>query len=443
MASRRRTWYKGKIEGGMRNKGGSHTAGEVRTRKKWPLAMRRSQKITPRPHMEPRSRQLHHQRHRRLRNLQELRWHEPPLATRPHNQKAPIRTSRRRLSITTYRERRVPHGRPLPRHVLPARIRLQDQNSRQCKGDNGQPQQHLSRVRPLGNVYVRRRKALRQQGSTGSVQQMGNKNTCCPAYSPWVNGLVEGTNKLFLHILKRLCAPNLDNEDVERTSTDDIPKSWPDHFEETIRILNWRLLPALKFSPKELMLGLVINTKPTNIDTSTVPVTEFDVALQLAYMAQQRLDGYAEAVTHALKRKNTFDKRVLARKPGEVTFSKGQLVQIYRSDLDHTYKMERKLLPKWSTPQRITARHLNSYTLENLNGEPLTGSFSARRLRRFIPQEGTRLAEEQKLIEERCAIEEAEARSMEAEEIISERKAEDQQPPAQQDDPFQDTTADG
>jgi hypothetical protein len=160
-------------------------------------------------------------------------------------------------------------------------------------------------------------------------EEWGTRTHVVPAYSPWVNGLVEGTNKLFLHILKRLCAPDLDEEETDRLSKDNLPKNWPDHFENTIKILNWRLLPALKFSPKELMLGLVINTKPTNIDTSVLPVTEFDTALQMAYVAQQRLDGYAEAVGHALKRKATFDKRVLARKPGEVTFSRGQLVQIY------------------------------------------------------------------------------------------------------------------
>ena len=187
----------------------------------------------------------------------------------------------------------------------------------------------------------------------GLCEKWGTKTHVVPAYSPWVNGLVEGTNKLFLHILKRLGAPNLDNEDIEKMSADDIPKSWPEHFDEAIRILNWRLLPALKFSPKELMLGLVVNTKPSNIDTTILPVTEFDTALQMAYVAQQHLDGYAEAVAHALRRKATFNRKVLARNPGEVTFSKGQLVQIYRSDLDYTFKTEHKLLPKWSTPQRI------------------------------------------------------------------------------------------
>ena len=45
---------------------------------------------------------------------------------------------------------------------------------------------------------------------------------------------------------------------------DELPRTWPDRFDETIRILNWQLLPSLKFSLKELMLGLVVNTnQPT------------------------------------------------------------------------------------------------------------------------------------------------------------------------------------
>ena len=226
-------------------------------------------------------------------------------------------------------------------------------------------------------------------------KKWGTKTQVVPAYSPWVNGLVEGTNKLFLHILKRLCVPDLDDEDAEKLATDDIPKHWPEHFNEAIRALNWRLLPALKFSPKELMLGLVVNTKPTDTNDSTLPVTNNDTTSQMAYVAQQRLDGYAEAVAHALKRKRTFDKKVLSQKPGEVIFSEGHLVQIYRSDLDYTFKTERKLLPKWSVPHRVTSKHANSYTLETLAGSPVPGLFSARRLRRFIPREGTRLAEEQ------------------------------------------------
>ena len=144
----------------------------------------------------------------------------------------------------------------------------------------------------------------------------------------------------------------------------------------------------------------------------------------MAYVAQQRLDGYAEAVTHALKRQAVFDKRELSQKPGEVVFSKGQLVQIYRSDLDYTFKTERKLLPKWSPPQRATTRNLNSYTLENLDGTPITGRFSARRLRAFIPHEGTKLSREQAAVEEHSGEVEETHLKDEEQQIMDRREAE-------------------
>ena len=71
------------------------------------------------------------------------------------------------------------------------------------------------------------------------------------------------------------------------------------------------------------------------------------------------------------------------------------------------------------------SKHLNSYSLETLNGDPVPGSFSTRRLRSFLPQEGTKLAEEQKLIEERCYKEEQERKRKEADEIAAERQEEE------------------
>ena len=247
------------------------------------------------------------------------------------------------------------------------------------------------------------------------------------AYSPWVNGLVEGANKLLLHILKRLCSPNLGEDEYEAMTVDNIPKAWPKHFDEAIRLLNWRLLPSLNFRPKELLLGLVVNTPRTTLADSTSVLKADDVDLHMTYAAQQRLDGYAAAIHHALKRKAAFDRRVLAEKGGEVIFKPGQLVQVYRSDLDYTFKTERKLLPKWSHPRRIVARNANSYTIETLEGVPIPGNFSARRLRKFLPREGTQLAlrqaerEEKEVLldSERCREEEqmvADDREREAEE---------------------------
>ena len=127
--------------------------------------------------------------------------------------------------------------------------------------------------------------------------------------------------------------------------------------------------------------------------------------MHITYVAQQHLDGYDAAVQHVLSLKAAFDRRVLAKSPGEVVFTRGQLVQVYRSDLDYTFKAERRILPKWSPPYHICKHLRNSYRLENRNGSIIKGTFSSRRLRAFIPREGTKLAVEQKEFEERLKAE--------------------------------------
>ena len=119
----------------------------------------------------------------------------------------------------------------------------------------------------------------------------------------------------------------------------------------------------------------------------------------MAYVDQQRFDGYAHIVNHALNRKAAFDKRVTNNSPREVIFRAGDLVQIYRSDLDFTLSTERKILPKFSAPRRVISRNQNSYQLETLEGFPIAGHFSSRRLRLFIPRVGTELEEVQAAIE--------------------------------------------
>ena len=64
---------------------------------------------------------------------------------------------------------------------------------------------------------------------------------------------------------------------------------------------------------------------------------------QVAYVEQQQLDGYTHISSHAHKQKLAFDRKVLSRAPREVIFKAGQLVQVYRSDLDFTFKAEWKM----------------------------------------------------------------------------------------------------
>ncbi|KAG6913655.1 hypothetical protein DXG01_005286, partial [Tephrocybe rancida] len=50
-------------------------------------------------------------------------------------------------------------------------------------------------------------------------------------------------------------------------------------------------------------------------------------------------------------------------------------------------------------PHRISKRNVNSYTLVTRARAAISGEFSARRLRRFTPREGTDLAREQAEVE--------------------------------------------
>lgn len=60
-----------------------------------------------------------------------------------------------------------------------------------------------------------------------------------PKYSPQVNSLIEGMNKILLEVLKRLCAPDLGEEGWRKIETwEHLLKSWLEHFNHTIFILN-------------------------------------------------------------------------------------------------------------------------------------------------------------------------------------------------------------
>src|SRR4051812_33034948 len=111
-----------------------------------------------------------------------------------------------------------------------------------------------------------------------------------PGYSPWINGLVEGMNAKLLGRLKQLCSPNLGKDEYNAM---DVPASWPDHLEAAIKAINNGILSNLKFSPNELLLGLVINTDHTPPNCTEDKVSAEDVDIQMAYVDQQCIDGYA------------------------------------------------------------------------------------------------------------------------------------------------------
>jgi hypothetical protein len=147
------------------------------------------------------------------------------------------------------------------------------------------------------------------------------------------------------------------------------------------------------------MLGLVINTNPTPTTDAVTPMDTEQIGIHQAYVQQQRLDGYAHTIEHAVRRKGTFNKRLLAKFPREVIFTPGQLVQVYHNDLTYMFKTECKLLPCWSPPRWVVSRNQNLYHLETLEGIPMLSTFSSRHLRCFLPRSGTQLAQQQEKLE--------------------------------------------
>jgi hypothetical protein len=153
------------------------------------------------------------------------------------------------------------------------------------------------------------------------------------SYSLSINGLLEDVNRILIYILVRLCAPNVGEDGWQSVTKDTLPDNWPDHFDEAIWIINKRLLPSVKFSPKELLFSNVVNTPPTPIAVAATALTAEDVSIHMAYVEQQHLNGYANHVAYTVGWKAAFDRKVLASRAGIITFERGQLMQVYRSDL--------------------------------------------------------------------------------------------------------------
>ena len=161
-----------------------------------------------------------------------------------------------------------------------------------------------------------------------------------------------------------------------------MPVNWPGHLEAAIQCINNCILSNLKYSPNELLLGLVVNTNTTPITEMSASPTLEEVETQMAFVDQHQFNSYSQIVivNHAQHCKMAFDKQVLAHPPQEVIFKAGDLVQVYHSDLNFTVSSDRKLLPKFSAPCRVINCNQNSYQLETLEGFPITGKFSSRRL---------------------------------------------------------------
>lgn len=125
-----------------------------------------------------------------------------------------------------------------------------------------------------------------------------------PSHAPWVNGLIEGSNKILLGILKRLCAPDHDT-DEGNVDPGDIPENWPDHFNEAIRMMNDRILTALKATPRELLFGRSF-TPENQPPAGLAPTTAADVDVHFTLADSLRWSAHLGSLKRAAQQKASF-----------------------------------------------------------------------------------------------------------------------------------------
>src|ERR1700683_5493610 len=112
--------------------------------------------------------------------------------------------------------------------------------------------------------------------------EIGTKLHIVAAYSPWINGHLEGANGILLNALKCLCAPGLGEDDYAAMQAKDIPSNWPDHFDAALKSMSDQILPALKYSPNELLFGLPTTSTSTESPEDIRPPTADEISLHLA-----------------------------------------------------------------------------------------------------------------------------------------------------------------
>ena len=111
----------------------------------------------------------------------------------------------------------------------------------------------------------------------------------------------------------------------------DLPRNWPDHLDATIKNLADHTLPALKFSPNELLLNIPTTIPSTDGPKNVCAPMGAKVLLHLSIVEQQCLDGYSSIIDHAAHRKAQFDAKVKKHVPKDIIFEKGDLVQVHQT----------------------------------------------------------------------------------------------------------------
>ena len=126
---------------------------------------------------------------------------------------------------------------------------------------------------------------------------------------------MEGTNSHLLGQLHHLCSPRLGEDNYKHTSPDHITQAWPNLFDTAICQLNEHIIPAFHLSPKELLLGLVINTAAMPIPDSTMELTPDMVSIQAAYSTSTNSSWMAQVALRCMQHNKKLSLIIVSNDP--------------------------------------------------------------------------------------------------------------------------------
>ena len=155
-------------------------------------------------------------------------------------------------------------------------------------------------------------------------ERLGIIRIVTPAYTAWVNGLMEGVNRLFLSCLKKKYALDLDESEYQDVDPQSIPRNWPDFFNEAVANHNDRIILGTKLIPREILFGLCFAPihLPPDIPPQQPTKDDMDMLMDLAEILQ--IENLAHHITDSEHRRAHANNSVTP-----IEFNVGDLVQVY------------------------------------------------------------------------------------------------------------------
>lgn len=189
-------------------------------------------------------------------------------------------------------------------------------------------------------------------------EALGIVQSFVPVHAPWVNGLVERSNGLLVAQLRTLCRDAGTND-------------WASLLPTAVQSINRRVMPAVGYSPQQLLFGLVhfgaYDAHGQLVADDELPPTEDIIEIHQTLVETLRDSVTAERIAQISE----------ATPISNAAIPVGELVML------RNYKPKNKLAPKWLGPYRVALSLPGSAKLETLDGIGIPRRHHVNHLKRF------------------------------------------------------------